>query len=78
MRRVNPTTMEMEIALSDHTRGGPAIVKGDLYLHAKREALARAQGWKSWDEKQAHQDAETREFWGVLMCGAGECGSGKP
>lgn len=69
MRSVNPSTGEMEAALEEHAAGGPAIRKPDLYLHARREAAARRQGFRSWDEKRRAQDKETASWWAAFRAG---------
>lgn len=69
MKTAAPNTSEMDAALLSHAAGGPAVYKGPLYVHAEREACARANGCATWAEYEIKKDREVSQFWNDLMAG---------
>lgn len=62
MKHTTPNTRTMEHALIDHAKGGPAIYKPELYLHATREAQARRDGYYSVSAWEAMRKLKALEW----------------
>lgn len=62
MKHIEPNTTAMDHALLAHAKGGEAITKPALYLHAQREAVARSNGM-TWHQWQAKRERETVAWW---------------
>lgn len=69
MVKIKPNTREADEAILGHATGGPGVYKPGLYLHAQREAIARKNGFKSWDDYAAHRSQETLAWWERFLKG---------
>ncbi len=64
MFHARPNTEQMEDLLINRLKGGPAVYKPEIIIHAAREAQARRAGFltvKEWENSRQRESAEWME-----------------
>ena len=67
MFHARPNTTHMENLLIDRFKGGPAVYKTEIVIHAAREAQAKRAGFHSVKEWINHRQRESTE-WMEMFC----------